>query len=134
MAVFLCRKCGEMADGDFEACPKCGAAPSAGRSPLDVWAPALGVAGVIALVALVFHEGASIFPAREERASTRYVFANGDPPRVGLTRSEALRSSWGYPKHESKTTSTNGETEFLHYDNGMLMLHNGVVVSVTERR
>lgn len=64
----------------------------------------------------------------------RYIFTNGDPPRVGLTRSEAMRSSWGYPKHESKTTSTNGETEFWHYDDGMLMLRNGVVVSVTERR
>ena len=69
-----------------------------------------------------------------EDSRPRHIFTNGDPPRVGITRNEAIRSSWGVPTHESRTTSGNGETEFWHYDGGMLMLRNGVVVSVTERR
>lgn len=132
--MFLCRKCGEMADGDFDACPKCGDVPGAGRSAFDTWAPALGIAGVVLVVALVLNDGFASIWKPTKNAPTGYIFTNGDPPRVGLTRSEAMRSSWGTPTHESKTTSGNGETEFWHYDGGTLMLRDGVVVSVTERR
>ncbi len=69
----------------------------------------------------------------DDRKTPR-LFASGDAPRVGLSRSEVLRSGWGSPQSESKISSGNGETEFWHYDRGMVMMRDGVVISVTERR
>lgn len=131
MATFLCRKCGLAVDGEVRACPKCGTEPKV-KSPWALWGAALTVA--VLIVSGMWQSASDSLREKRSEARPSYLFTNGDPPRVGLTRSEALRSSWGSPSNETKTTSGNGETEFWHYDQGMLMLRNGIVVSVTERR
>jgi hypothetical protein len=99
--------------------------------------PAVGVCGLLVLAWNEIgrdHSAPSPSPGYGCVEPARQMFTAGDPPRPGITRSELLRSSWGHPTHQSKTTSTTGETEFLHYDGGMVMLRDGVVISVTERR
>jgi hypothetical protein len=55
-------------------------------------------------------------------------------PQIGMTESEVLQSTWGYPNKKNKDTYSWGTTEQWVYDNyGYVYFRNGIVSSISER-
>ena len=54
-------------------------------------------------------------------------------PKVGMTKEEVERSTWGYPKKINKDTYSWGTKEQWVYDRGYIYFRNDVVTSISER-
>ena len=53
----------------------------------------------------------------------------GDP-RVGMTAKQVLATCWGKPDQVDRRETARGVTERYVYDNGRVILHNGIATSV----
>lgn len=99
---------------------------------------AVAVGGVILLVAaygLFDYIARSPAPSAESSANAwqETPFNRGEPPRLGISTSEAGISSWGWPASTRKITSEGGVTEFWHYsDSRVLMFRDDRLVSISE--
>jgi hypothetical protein len=51
-------------------------------------------------------------------------------PRVGMTAKQVRATCWGEPDHVDRRETARGVTERYVYDDGRVILHNGVVTSV----
>ena len=49
--------------------------------------------------------------AQERREREKAEWAARKEPKIGMTKTEAYKSSWGYPDKENVTTSVNGTSE-----------------------
>lgn len=64
-----------------------------------------------------------------ERQETEYP----EEPKVGMTKEEVEKSTWGYPKKINKDTYSWGTKEQWVYENGYIYFKNGIVTSISER-
>jgi hypothetical protein len=51
-------------------------------------------------------------------------------PRIGMSAKQVLATCWGKPEQVDRRETARGVTERYVYDNGRVVLHNGVVTSV----
>ena len=51
-------------------------------------------------------------------------------PRAGMTSKQVRATCWGEPDHVDRRETARGVTERYVYDNGRVVLHNGIVTSV----
>lgn len=64
-----------------------------------------------------------------ERQETEYP----QEPKIGMTKEEVRKSTWGYPEKINKDTYSWGVKEQWVYDNGYIYFKNGIVTSISER-
>jgi hypothetical protein len=86
-----------------------------------------GRTGYFAAVALVAY-GTDIDPAQAAAECKR----RGDP-RIGMSAKQVVATCWGKPDHVDRRETARGVTERYVYDNGRVLLHNGIVTSVQFR-
>lgn len=51
-------------------------------------------------------------------------------PRIGMSAKQVLATCWGKPEHVDRRETTQGITERYVYEDGRVILHNGIVTSV----
>lgn len=51
-------------------------------------------------------------------------------PRVGMSAKQVVATCWGKPDHVDRRETARGVTERYVYDNGRVILHNGIVTSI----
>lgn len=56
--------------------------------------------------------------AQERREREKAEWAARKEPKIGMTKTEAYKSSWGYPDKENVTTSVHGTSEQWVYRRG----------------
>ncbi len=60
--------------------------------------------------------------------------ASHNPPMIGMTKEQVLRSSWGSPNHINKDTYSWGTREqWVYNKKGYVYFENGIVTSISER-
>lgn len=72
--------------------------------------------------------------AQERREQENAERAARKEPKIGMTKNDAYKSSWGYPDKENVTTSSNGTSEQWVYRRGnsskYLYFTNGVLTTI----
>lgn len=72
--------------------------------------------------------------AQERREQENAERAARKEPKIGMTKTDAYKSSWGYPDKENVTTSSNGTSEQWVYRRGnsskYLYFTNGVLTTI----
>jgi len=66
----------------------------------------------------------------EESKPTEYQ----KDPKIGMTKEEVERSTWGYPKKINKDTYSWGTKEQWVYDKGYIYFRDGIVTSISESK